>query len=514
MSSTAFISYASGDEAIADRVCAYLEGNKTPCWIASRDVRPGTDYAAEIIGAIESSSVMVLLLSEKANTSVFVKREVERAVSKGKPIFSVRIEDVKPSKALELFISSAEWVDAWQPPLEEHLHRLAESIQSSALASATGADRPDIRRSEPTALPPDVSTSRAPNDDGRKRPVAPFAIVVAAMVVVAVLGWIVFSRSEPSSPLARGAQPASASSAGPCPATLAVNRELATPFTCTCGDQSGSSAAVWGTDFYTDDSALCRAAVHAGVIQLQGGPITVRRIEGRPLYIGTTRNGVMSNDYGSYATSIAFNGAAPAPDGPTLCPGTISINRALAMPFTCRCTSASTGSGAVWGTDVYTEDSSICRAAVHAGVITPGGGTVTLTRDDGRPLYVGTIRNGVMSNDYGAYPTSITFNGTAPPPDGPMLCPSTISINRALAMPFTCRCTSGSTSDGAVWGTDVYTDDSSVCRAAVHAGVITTSGGTVTVTRGDGRSAYVGSTRNGVMSNEYGSYPVSLSFRR
>src|SRR6516164_1457374 len=103
MTSTAFISYASGDEAIADKICAYLEGNGTSCWIASRDVRPGTDYAAEIIGAIETCAVMVLLLSDKANTSAFVKREVERAVSKGKPIFSVRIEDVKPSKALELF---------------------------------------------------------------------------------------------------------------------------------------------------------------------------------------------------------------------------------------------------------------------------------------------------------------------------------------------------------------------------------------------------------------------------
>ena len=89
----------------------------------------------------------------------------------------------------------------------------------------------------------------------------------------------------------------------------------------------------------------------------------------------------------------------------------VSINRALPTPFTCRCTSeATTNSAAVWGTDVYTDDSSICRAALHAGVITPSGGTVTMTRGDGLPLYVGSTRNGVMSNDFGSYPVSITFS--------------------------------------------------------------------------------------------------------
>ncbi|WP_346729629.1 LCCL domain-containing protein [Corallococcus exiguus] len=40
-----------------------------------------------------------------------------------------------------------------------------------------------------------------------------------------------------------------------------------------------------------------------------------------------------------------------------------------------------------------------------------------------------------------------------------------------------------------MWGTDLYTDDSSVCVAAVHAGAITTAGGTVVVTISRGRPA-------------------------
>src|SRR3954465_4245550 len=127
MAKLAFISYASEDEPTATTISAYLERNGVSCWIAPRDVRPGSDYGSEIIDGIESSAVLVLLLSEHANSSTFVKREVERAVSKGKPIFPVRVREVVPSKSLELFVSSAEWIDAWHPPIEQYLDRLADS---------------------------------------------------------------------------------------------------------------------------------------------------------------------------------------------------------------------------------------------------------------------------------------------------------------------------------------------------------------------------------------------------
>ena len=55
-----------------------------------------------------------------------------------------------------------------------------------------------------------------------------------------------------------------------------------------------------------DGSDLCRAALHAGAIGADGGPVTVVRSEGRPIYAGSFRNGVTTKDYGSYDASIAF----------------------------------------------------------------------------------------------------------------------------------------------------------------------------------------------------------------
>ena len=61
-------------------------------------------------------------------------------------------------------------------------------------------------------------------------------------------------------------------------------------------------------------------------------------------------------------------------------------------------------SGTLWGTDVYTHDSSICAAAVHAGAITlDDGGLVTITYLPGQESYEGSERNGITTLDYGVW---------------------------------------------------------------------------------------------------------------
>lgn len=64
----------------------------------------------------------------------------------------------------------------------------------------------------------------------------------------------------------------------------------------------------------------------------------------------------------------------------------------------------------VWGTDVYTDDSSVCTAAVHMGLITrENGGTVRIQIAPGRESYTGTQRNGVRSSNYGRWSGSFVF---------------------------------------------------------------------------------------------------------
>ena len=109
----AFISHAKTDQKKVQEIVSALEQRGFKCWVAPRDVRPGHSYGDEIIRGIERSRCFILALSKASNESPFVAREVERAISKRKPIFPLRIEDVEPSSSLELFISSTQWIDAF-----------------------------------------------------------------------------------------------------------------------------------------------------------------------------------------------------------------------------------------------------------------------------------------------------------------------------------------------------------------------------------------------------------------
>ena len=61
--------------------------------------------------------------------------------------------------------------------------------------------------------------------------------------------------------------------------------------------------------------------------------------------------------------------------------------------------------GTVWGTDVYTRDSAIGVAAVHAGLLKPGRTAVLrLTVVPAQPSYPGSTRHGVTTSDYGEFP--------------------------------------------------------------------------------------------------------------
>lgn len=64
---------------------------------------------------------------------------------------------------------------------------------------------------------------------------------------------------------------------------------------------------------------------------------------------------------------------------------------------------------------------------------------------------------------------------------------------------------------GSVWGTDIYTDDSAVCTAAIHAGVLTNDGGTLTLTILDGQKSYPASERNGISTSGWGQWGRSFS---
>ena len=73
--------------------------------------------------------------------------------------------------------------------------------------------------------------------------------------------------------------------------------------------------------------------------------------------------------------------------------------------------------GTVWGTDVYTTDSPLALAAVHAGVVPMGqSAVVKVTIVPSPNNFVGSTRNGITTEPFGQYPAAYTIsrvNGAA-----------------------------------------------------------------------------------------------------
>ena len=210
-----FVSYAHTDKSIADAACALLEQQGIRCWVAPRDIEPGADWGAAVITAIKSCRAVVLVFSAAANTSPQILREVERAVHLGIPVIPVRLEDVMPEGALEYHLGTVHWLDAMNPPLESHLHRLADALllllnrekgeppastaaRATTPASVEAANAHGVlERSKPEVAGPPVieSPKRAPVPSrwSSKRTVLLASIallaVMAAAATVAYLKW-------------------------------------------------------------------------------------------------------------------------------------------------------------------------------------------------------------------------------------------------------------------------------------------------------------------------------------
>ncbi|HWV55530.1 LCCL domain-containing protein [Pseudorhodoplanes sp.] len=68
--------------------------------------------------------------------------------------------------------------------------------------------------------------------------------------------------------------------------------------------------------------------------------------------------------------------------------------------------------GPLWGTDVYTSDSALAVAAVHAGLVKPGDSAVIkVTVVAAQTTYQGSVRNGVTSHDFGRYGSAYRLSG-------------------------------------------------------------------------------------------------------
>jgi TolB-like protein len=180
-----FVSYASQDAAVANSLVENLERHGCKCWIAPRDVTPGSQYADEIVGAINDSKVFVLVLSEHAVSSPHVGRELERAASKRRRIIVLRTDAAPLTRSFEYFLSESQWIDVAALGVPAALTKLTQAVGQ--------------RLSPSSWVSPGLGTEGGNSADTKHRPsyltikrvvaAAVFLVVAAVVVGVMVRYW-------------------------------------------------------------------------------------------------------------------------------------------------------------------------------------------------------------------------------------------------------------------------------------------------------------------------------------
>ncbi len=280
------------------------------------------------------------------------------------------------------------------------------------------------------------------------------------------------------------------------------------------GDNTG---AVWGTGVYTTDASLAAAAVHAGVLKAgQTGVVKVTTIPSYPSFEASFRNGIQSQAYGSYAgftVEPADEGADDyADDADEFSESASAASRPVAsvaqpngrpMPSGETTEQAPSVAPAELPADArkLVERFEAQRASVRKDANRKIGQLRRQTVSALTPLQDVLTRHAKLDEAVAVrdWILALKASGLKAQPDPGTLVGRSSTPVSVLYFRVVGR------SGGTVRGTDIYTSDSTLAAAAVHAGVLNEGQtGVVKVTLLPGQSHYTGTTRNGVASSGCG----------
>lgn len=91
----AFISYSTKSQSAADAMHTLFKKHNIDTWMAPYDILAGSEYAEVLHDALSECSCLVLMLTDVSQNSQWVRKEVNVAITNGKIIIPVKLEDVE-----------------------------------------------------------------------------------------------------------------------------------------------------------------------------------------------------------------------------------------------------------------------------------------------------------------------------------------------------------------------------------------------------------------------------------
>lgn len=128
MAHDVFISYKSEEMDIALSIRKMLEANGISSWMASESIPPSKSYPGEIINAIKNASIVVIILSERAQDSFYIETETDYAIKFKKTVIPFHIDRSEMNDTFGFFLSRKQRIEAYGR-MDEAYRELLDAVK-------------------------------------------------------------------------------------------------------------------------------------------------------------------------------------------------------------------------------------------------------------------------------------------------------------------------------------------------------------------------------------------------
>ncbi len=204
-----FISYKAEEFDEALWVKNELEANDISCWLAPMSIPGGSSYANEIDRAIRDCDVFVLILSSRAQSSIWVEKELNLALTYNKTVVPFAIENCPLHGAFNFFLSNVQRYYAYankQQAMRDMLELINLSVVPPAKEPEPVSNTEQIKEEKSeTPLPSPEEEQRAVSQkatehikkrSGKKLPLIIFAIIAALAAIAAGVVALIWGGDE------------------------------------------------------------------------------------------------------------------------------------------------------------------------------------------------------------------------------------------------------------------------------------------------------------------------------
>lgn len=144
-----FISYKSEEFDDALWVKNTLENSGISCWMAPMCITGGASYASEIPAAINGCKAFVLILSNNAQKSKWVPRELDQAINANKVILPFMLEECELNDEFSFYLSNVQRYPAYidrGESVQKMIREIRELIAKANAEEAIRAEQERIRQ--------------------------------------------------------------------------------------------------------------------------------------------------------------------------------------------------------------------------------------------------------------------------------------------------------------------------------------------------------------------------------